>query len=498
MTKGQAKGFVKKLSVRTKLILFMTTTLVITSVFNLYFYYKAYIAMDEYNYMLKDYANVNNLSIDLIRGRECISRYISTKNHTELDLYVNYKNRVNYLVNTIYLTSNTLDTYLWSRAIKNAVASYNEEINKTIQTDSESENFFAQYVKANSISIYIENYIKQLLNTKLTEGEWYHQKLRKRVEFVRLVNLISVIGITVFSIIYVFMLSRNITEPIKKLTSYSMNIAKGDFNLPKLEIDSSDDINILALAFNKMTLSIQHMITEITEKSNIERKLHEEELKNLKISEQLNEAKFLALQSQINPHFLFNTLNAIMRMSMFEKARKTTNLIESLSNIFRYNLSSFQKDVLLIDELAVVKEYIFIQQARFGSRINFSIVCKDDISNILIPRFVIQPLVENAIVHGVEPKETGGAVRVKIYKRNDRVIIKIIDNGVGIPKEVIEQILAGSNEVYSKGQTTGIGINNVKDRLAIFYKDPNCFNLRSKNNLGTVLIIRIPIIQEYR
>ena len=302
--------------------------------------------------------------------------------------------------------------------------------------------------------------------------------------------IISLIAIGTISFIYIFMLSRTITEPIQKLAAYAMEIAKGKFPVEELEIKSSADLNILALAFNKMAASIQKMIAELTEKSKLERKLHEEELKNLKISQQLNEARFLALQSQINPHFLFNTLNTIMRKSMFEKAPATTKLIQSLSEIFRYNLQNPKKEVLLAEELEMVKKYVHIQQTRFGARVGFEIVCRD-VEGVEIPRFIIQPLVENAIIHGIEPKVKGGSVRIKTYQKRDVIYLKIIDNGVGMGKRQIKAILNGTEASRIKGHTTAIGINNVRDRLLLYYKNPTCFSLKSKPNLGTVITLKL-------
>src|SRR5690606_1693838 len=123
-------------------------------------------------------------------------------------------------------------------------------------------------------------------------------------------------------------------------------------------------------------------------------------------------------QSQINPHFLFNTLNIIARTSMFEGADKTTKLIQSMSQIFRYNLQASDKAVSLKTELNILQEYIFIQNYRFGSRINIEIRCKEQelpVNEILIPSLTIQPLVENSIVHGLEVLEEGGQVRISVY-----------------------------------------------------------------------------------
>lgn len=360
-------------------------------------------------------------------------------------------------------------------------------IQKLIRLPVSETNYTALKRVLNSISISIDTATSKSINASY-DAITRNSNFSATSKIITIV--ISLIAIGIIGVIYVFMLSRTITEPIKKLTTYSMEIAKGNFQTEQLNINSSDDLNILAFAFNKMAASIQKMIAEITEKSNLERKLFEEEMKNLKISEQLNEARFLALQSQINPHFLFNTLNTITRKSMFEKAPETTELIQSLSDIFRYNLQSSNKEVFLEEELTAVKKYVHIQQTRFGSRIGFEIV-GHDFHSVQIPRFIIQPLVENAIIHGIEPKLNGGTVRIKTYRKADVIYLKIIDNGVGIPKNQIISILTGTDETRFKGHTTAIGINNVRDRLLLYYKSPTCFNLQSKLNLGTVITLKI-------
>ncbi len=361
-------------------------------------------------------------------------------------------------------------------------------IKKIIRLPLSEANFVALKRDLNSIEICIDDATSKSINTSYEEVT-RSSNFSTASKIVTIV--ISIIAIAILGIAYIFMLSRSITDPIEKLTAYAMEISKGNFQTPKLNIHSSEDLKILALAFNKMAASIQNMIREITEKSDLERKLHEQEMKNLKISQQLNEARFLALQSQINPHFLFNALNAIMRKSMFQETEDTTRLIQSLANIFRYNLESSSKEVLLEDELEIIQEYVYIQQTRFGSRIGFEIVLQTDISRIQIPRFIIQPLVENAIIHGIEPKETGGAVRIKISKKGHSIFIKIIDNGIGISQDKIERVLAGTDEPYLKGHTTGIGITNVRDRMILYYKDPDFFCIYSKLNRGTVITLKI-------
>lgn len=481
---------VQRISIQGKLIMFMTTVVVFISLSNLYFYNMAYSSMDEYNRLLKDYSMVNSLSITLIQGRDNFTRYVSQGSGLEGDSLELYKYRIsmdttNDLVNEIVASSNSLDTVLQSNAIKNSIQTYSEEINSIIDNDATKEAKYLQFLKAKNDSIYIEGYIKQLLNIKLSEGEWYHSQLTSRVRKIRVINSTSVLLLLLISLLFIFAISNSITNPIKKLTQFARNVSRGNFVNKELEMKSSEEINVLASTLNQMSKNIFNMIS-------IQNQLHEEEIKSIRISNELSEARFLALQSQIAPHFLFNTLNAIARFSMFEGAKKTTHLIESLSSIFRYNLKGTEK-VLLSEELKIMQAYATIQSARFGDRIRFDIRCRADLGDIHVPRFILQPLVENAVIHGLEPKESSGMVRVKIFERYENMVVKVIDNGVGIPAGKLAQLLGQSEEpVQRKGDTTGIGINNVRERVLLYSRKKDSFTMKSKENLGTVITLNIP------
>ena len=390
------------------------------------------------------------------------------------------------LINEIVASANSLDTVLQSNAIRNSIQTYSEEIDSIINSNAKKETKYLKFLKAKDDSFYIEGYIKQLLNTKLSEGEWYHRQLTNRVRQIRVINFTSVLFLMLVSLLFIFAISNSITNPIKKLTQFARNVSRGNFVNKELEMRSSEEINILASTLNQMSKNIFNMIS-------IQNQLHEEEIKSIKISNELNEARFLALQSQIAPHFLFNTLNAIARFSMFEGANKTTRLIESLSSIFRYNLKATEK-VQISEELKIIQAYAAIQSARFGDRIRFDIRCRTDLGSIYVPRFILQPLVENAVIHGLEPKEGSGMVRVKIQETSENLVIKVIDNGVGIPAGKLAQLLGQTEEaIQRKGDTTGIGVNNVRERILLYYRKTDSFSIKSKEHLGTVITLKLSI-----
>jgi two-component system sensor histidine kinase YesM len=480
------------LSIRTKLTLFTTALISVTSLANIYFYIQAYISMDDYHHMIRDYSSINDLSMQLIRGRDALSRYSISKEREELETFRRNRRLTTRLIGIIFRNSSSRDTFLLSRAICIGHAAYQREIRKMLVAAPETPVYYGYFSKAKKISIYLENYIQQLLDVKLTEGKWYQQQLGSRVRLIRSLNMIGIIALAISSFLFVLMLSRAITGPLRKLTDFSAAVAQGHFDLEPLVVDSSPDINILAAGFNTMVQSIQEMIREITAKSDLERKLHEEQYKNLQIAQQLNEARFLALQSQINPHFLFNTLNTIMRTAMFENATKTGTLIESLAELLRYNLDSQNSEVFLREELDIIQQYIAIQQVRFRQRVGYELICPEALANLTIPRFSLQPLVENAIIHGIEPKEAGGKVRLKVFTRGDWVMIKVIDNGIGIARDQVKILLSTTPPGAKKhGHTTGIGLVNVRERLLLFSKDPQCFKIQSREGWGTVISIRL-------
>ncbi len=482
---------VRRISIRGKLIMFMTTVVVFISLSNLYFYNMAYSSMDEYNRLLREYSQVNSLSMNLIQGRDNFARYVTEGSGSEGDSLELYKYRISMdatgdLINEIVASANSLDTVLQSNAIRNSIQTYSEEIDSIINSNAKKETKYLKFLKAKDDSFYIEGYIKQLLNTKLSEGEWYHRQLTNRVRQIRVINFTSVLFLMLVSLLFIFAISNSITNPIKKLTQFARNVSRGNFVNKELEMRSSEEINILASTLNQMSKNIFNMIS-------IQNQLHEEEIKSIKISNELNEARFLALQSQIAPHFLFNTLNAIARFSMFEGANKTTRLIESLSSIFRYNLKATEK-VQISEELKIIQAYAAIQSARFGDRIRFDIRCRTDLGSIYVPRFILQPLVENAVIHGLEPKEGSGMVRVKIQETSENLVIKVIDNGVGIPAGKLAQLLGQTEEaIQRKGDTTGIGVNNVRERILLYYRKTDSFSIKSKEHLGTVITLKLSI-----
>lgn len=481
------------LTIRHKLLLFFGFIIVCVCFISLCSLYINFKFINYSTEHLQGYYTINQLKMLTSESEAVIQRYLKEMNDDHYAALMNNQAAINRTLLLIDPEIDSRDTYLHFRAIKNAMISYQKEVETAIDLRRNDQDYYPTLMKIFQINKYMGKYIDQLLNVSLTEGNWYFGNMVNQSQVLKGVILIGLVFMILIIVTFGYLFSSYLTEPIRRLVLASLQLSIGNLHVHPVEVKSRDEVGILTQSFNKMSASIREHVEDLKQKAVIEHKLHEEEMKNVLMQQLLNDARFMGLQAQINPHFLFNTLNNIARTSMFEGAEKTTKLIQSLSQIFRYNLQAAAKPVSLKRELNIVREYIFIQNYRFGNRISIELSCDDlnvDTEQIIIPSLTIQPIVENGIVHGLEPKEEGGRMRISVHSGVHEIIIKMVDNGVGISPDKLSKLLSnGDNE--GTGHTTGIGIANVTGRLKLFY-NRDCLTIKSKPNLGTRVIIRIP------
>lgn len=273
-----------------------------------------------------------------------------------------------------------------------------------------------------------------------------------------------------------------------------------DFNLPLDELkkaineiplvsqeyleDCFDFYNFLANYIAQMgmhRLTQEQLLLQIQEKLELEQKAKKMELKTI--------------SAQINPHFLFNTLNSVARMALIEDAPQTEELIYNLSDLLRYNLKNMEEFPKISDEVNNVKRYLFIQSLRYSDRISYEIEMDEKVMDHRIPSMVLQPIVENAIIHGLETKKDGG--KIKITGRivsDEEIVIQVNDNGVGIEPEVLTLLNHMNDIAHGK---IGIGLLNTHDRIKYYYGSNYGLKVKSIPNLETTVSISIPCIKDY-
>ncbi|MCI8970488.1 MAG: histidine kinase [Oscillibacter sp.] len=203
----------------------------------------------------------------------------------------------------------------------------------------------------------------------------------------------------------------------------------------------------------------------------------------------LQDAEYRALQSQVNPHFLFNVLGLAMEAALVGDAERTVDVLENISYMLHYSLTSVRENTWLADELKMVQAYLFLQQRRFGDRVAFSVSFPQEVPALRIPGMTLQPVVENAVKHGVEGMTDGGGVEVLLIQTAEAVELCVRDNGWGIPRERLEALNRGE-PVQESGRSTGLGLANVRGRMMMFYGRPDLMRVESVEGEGTSVYLK--------
>jgi sensor histidine kinase YesM len=364
-----------------------------------------------------------------------------------------------------------------------------------------SDSFVLALTYTSRIHGYIDEYLERLFRIQLDRGRVEYQAAVATQERLRHGTIGGIVLIGAALVLFAHLFSRSVTVPLERLVSDAHAIAEGDFGRPAHEIPESADLREVALAFNAMSAGIGELINDLRDKQQLERQLHQQELTNAQMERLLRESQLVALQSQVNPHFLFNTLNSIARTARVESAARSEDLIRGLSKVLRYILRNPRTSVSLREEMRVVDDYLALQRVRFGSRLASGISVDPAAESAQIPPLSLQPLVENAVIYGIEPMEHGGTIRIEAYAVSPdvgspgMVRITVADDGAGMAPDTVAHLLQDDPDTFGR-ETTGIGVLNVRARLALFFGAGHSFSIESGQGTGTTITIEVPLITD--
>ncbi|WP_419874052.1 sensor histidine kinase [Candidatus Pristimantibacillus sp. PTI5] len=342
-----------------------------------------------------------------------------------------------------------------------------------------------KFEEAARIDKYIAETTITLIDKEVrTYDAFYRGIIEQSTELKRLgIWLLSFI--TIIMLLFTYWFSLSITKPIQKLTIAAKELSRGRFD-KQIEIYSNDEISFLAKTFDRMRVNINNLISEIQQKAQLESELQQSKLL-------LKESQLISLQSQINPHFLFNTLDTLSKKAYLEGSEETSDLIANVAGLLRYNLRRLDRSVTLAEELSVAMKYIEIQSARFTDRLRFLLEVDERCLSACLPCLTLQPIIENAVIHAVEPLEDGGTIALRIYEKDNRAMIEIEDDGAGMSAEKANHILTEGGNADGTGHSTGIGFSNVVKRLRLFVGDDDVIDIVSAADCGTKVTIKIPM-----
>lgn len=283
--------------------------------------------------------------------------------------------------------------------------------------------------------------------------------------------IISTVVILLIAMLLSFLISRAITKPIKKLRDSMKEVEKGNFH-EKVETYGSDEIANLGKSYNIMIQTVEELMDA-----------------RVKDQEQKRKSELRALQAQINPHFLYNTLDSIVWMAEEGKNQEVVTMTASLAKLFRQSISNEAEEVTLRQEVDYVRNYLVIQKMRYKEQLNYDIQVPESILNYYVIKLILQPLVENALYHGVKYKEGVGTILVDGYETESTVVLQVIDDGIGMDEEELSHLFEKRKSTH---KTNRVAVRNIHNRIHLHYGKEFGLSFESKKGYGTKVMITLP------
>nr|WP_317349590.1 sensor histidine kinase [uncultured Blautia sp.] len=347
---------------------------------------------------------------------------------------------------------------------------YNELQTENIGLIMESESDTILYGKGSGEKLYTISRSEKTGWT-VVDSVRVEELLRKSNEAQSLYILVAA-GLVAVALFFSKFIAKNITQPIQKLCESMEKVQEGDFSVSDIVVDSANEIGSLTTSFNVMTHRIQDLMEQ-----------------NIREQEAKRKSELKALQSQINPHFLYNTLDSIIWMAEGKKNEEVVLMTASLARLLRQSISNEDEVVSIGQEIEYARGYLTIQKMRYKDKMEYQIDVDPSILNIPLIKLVLQPVIENAIYHGLKYKESKGFLLVRGFPKDGNAVLQVIDDGVGMDEETLEHIYEKHKVNY---RSNGVGIYNVQKRLQLYYGNEYGITYESEVGKGTTATITIP------
>lgn len=488
-----SKSIFKSISLRKKMILVFCLPTILLLMVNMTLYLGT-------NRMLKSldavYASNNSLN-DLTEALDNLQNstrgYLGTKTSDALEqYYISEQDFVN-ILNKFEDNKDDNESRVLERNIRIMSLNYIKLTNQAVESKrgGNVEKYKNYYDTASRLYNYIDTNITSLNNQQFVNNSKSYSTMMGTLQTIEELNIITLLIIGFANLSFVVLIASTITEPLIKLAAAANRVSNGDFDVSLPQVKNNDEVGVVTRAFNKMVVSIKAYINKLTESMETERRLKENELI---MANHIKDAELKYLQSQINPHFLFNTLNAGAQLAMMEGADRTSEYMHNVANFFRYNIKKNKDVVTLKEEIELVDIYIYIINVRFAGEIQFEKTVDESLLDVKIPSMILQPIVENSINYGVRNIEWTKKIALSVYELGDYTCVSIKDNGIGMSSETITKILEGSYEGNpEKTDSNGVGLANCIERLNIFYERDDVLDIISEGeNQGTETLLYLP------
>lgn len=374
------------------------------------------------------------------------------------------------------------DRYARTWSLRQGYAGYQKARDAFLQLAPSAEDYVERMYAVMDQQDYLAEYALRLTQATLEQENTTYSSQATRLQRLPWLYFGLLAAAVALMLLLIRVLNRAVVQPLLRLAQASRSIAGGDYTGADLPVHSGDEVGQLTGTFNRM----KHAMAEHLSTLNA---LHREEVRNLALEKDLEHTRLEVLKSQVNPHFLFNTLNMISCMARLEDASTTDQMIVHLGSLFRHNLRTKQQEVTLEEELDGLEDYIYLQQMRFDGRITVEKKIEADPAAVRLPSFTLQPIVENAFSHGLKSCEEGGRILLRGWMQGRTLILTVADNGRGMTPAELDAL----QEKIAQSERTGrsIGLGNISRRITMLYPEGR-MQVFSREGHGTVIRFEIP------
>ncbi|SFX65440.1 Sensor histidine kinase YesM [Thermoactinomyces sp. DSM 45891] len=470
-------------SIKGKILLSASCLLLVFGLFWLMFQYFHQLFLQQYNQVLERYLIFQQVSVQseqlLIRTNDLLHE-TSEQSKEHYILARNLLRQAQSKVKLLQNDENTAGVSDYTHLIDSFIESTDLSIQAYQQERSDDATQF--YRKAEQERSFITETTLSLVDHELTIHERLYAQMIQSSKELQIVGWEGFLSIMAILIGCAYWFSRGITRSIALLTKGARFISAGVYDQP-IKVESNDETAFLAQTFDQMRVSVKRSFEELEAKGKLEQEVKEYQYL-------LKEMEWRNLQNQMKPHFLFNTLNTLAKKAYLEGSVETSDLITTVAELMRYQLAKADVEVTLAEEIEMIRNYMTILQARFTDRLKGEEKIDPACLHVPVPSFLLQPLVENAFIHGIESREEGGRISIGVRAAEHGVQLEVADDGVGMSQDQVRQIMKGM--YTAQGQTGSVGLSNVIRRLSLYYHREDLLQIQSEVGKGTSITILIP------
>ena len=478
-------------SLRGKLILaVLVTTLVFLSV-NLVLFRRMNVEIGVLEGVYATNVSLNELGQALSDAQSASYEYLNTRGAQALQAYEQARGLCETMIGGMSGEISDQPARLLERNIRSLCISYLEQLDAAVAGKAafDAALYTASYGEAEDIYADLLSCIRALDALRFEANSANYSVLVQSLHSLEWYMVCILVCVAAYIIVLLYAIMGGIIRPLVRLSEKASEIAQGNFGVALDEPRGEDEVSTVTCAFNRMVVSINEHIRRTRESLEAQLRMKENELAMEKL---LKDARLKYYQAQIDPHFLFNTLNAGEQLAMMEGAERTYTFLDNLAAFCRCRIGRSGEHVTLREEVALVDNYMYIMNVRYGGEIRLTKRIDERLLSLPCPGMVLQPIVENAVRYGLADKEEDKRIELSIRREGAGALISVRDNGRGIAPAQLERILSAAPEPQQESGGNGVGLRNVRARLRLYDEREDVLTIRSEGEgMGTEVILRV-------